>query len=145
MSLLYLVCLLLCLHSLVASVSSNAGPLIVQDNFSNGVFLPNSGDAHLGYSIAQPAINISPYTLTVHSLTPTTAFYVNDAFGQAVLSGGSSELGSVEKPLGGGVGDFVYRFTIPTSGRLLFNMSYTSDGADHVQVLISAFNPHGEA
>lgn len=141
----FLLALFVCLLSLVVSVSS-VGPVIVEDNFSNAVFLPTGGvnsNSQVGYSISQPAVAISPYTLTVHSYTPTTAYYINNAFGQATLTSTAVPLGAVDRPVVG-VGSHVYHFTIPTSGRLLFNMSYTS-GVDHVQVVISAANPHGSA
>ena len=138
----FLVALVACLLSLVLS-ASGLSPVIVEDNFSNAVFLPfASSDAQLGFSIDQPAIDLSPYTLTVHSLTAATSFYVNDAFGQATLDSSSAALGSASEPIKG-VGSYAYSFSIPSSGRLLFNCSY-STGAEHVQVLISASNPHAQ-
>ena len=135
--------LLVCLFSLVLSASS-LGHVIVEDNFSNAIFLPSMGansDSHLGFSISQPAVNLSPYILTVHSFTPSTTFHVNDAFGQAALASTSAALGTVQGPVAG-VGSYVYELDIPSNGRLLFNMSY-STGAQHVQVVISASNTHG--
>jgi len=135
----FLLSLLVALLSLLLTVSA-LGPVIVEDNFSNAVFLPNSANTAVGFSI-HPAINLNPYTLTVHSHTPATSFYVNNAFGQAVLASASAQLGSVSEPVRG-VGQHVYVFDIPSTGRLLFNMSY-STGANDVQVVISASNPLG--
>ena len=139
------VVLVVCLLSLILSASS-LGLVIVDDAFGNAVFLPShSTIAHLGYSLTNPQVDLSPYTLTVHCPAPTARFHVNDAFGQAVLSTAeSSALGTVEAP-NAVVGEYVYRFVIPSTGRLLFNMSYSSTGFDEVQVLISVSNPLGPA
>ena len=141
-------CLALLLASLLSLLLSAAaaGPIIVDDAYGNAIFLPaHINAAHLGYSLDNPAVNLSPYTLTVHSATPTSRFHINDAFGQARLSvSESSALGTAEAPVAG-EGDWAYVFVVPSTGRLLFNMSYSATGDDKIQVVVSASNPLGLA
>ena len=141
----------LLLASLLATTTTAVvGPLIISDNFSNQVYLPQSITAihaQLGYTLSNPSIPISPYTLTVYSHTPQTQFYINNAFGQATLTDDSAALGTTGEPISG-VGEYRYNFIIPSAvdggGRLLFNMTYTVSSEEHVQVIISAANPNGQ-
>ena len=139
-------CLALLLVSLLSLLLSAAvaGPVIVDDAYGNAIFLPaHTAAAQLGYSLDSPAVNLSPYILTVHSAAPTARFHINDAFGQARLSSAaSSTLGTADAPVAG-AGDSAYTFEVPSTCRLLFNMSYSATGADDIQVIISVANPLG--